>query len=89
MPKRQSASWGFFEREKERTLEHPRRYDPAGRPVTTRVKASVQRSHSQVWSPRSAKNQTMLAWTDLEIDRQRRKNNVIRFVVRDGVAVRV
>ena len=73
-------------------MEHPRHYDPYGRPVTGRVKASEQRSHSQIWSPRSARNQVLNHCDELlarKFVRDRHAKKVIRFVVRAGQVTRM
>lgn len=69
-----------------------RRYKPDGTPVTTRVKASVQRSHNQIFNPGKPGYRTVNHLDDalaIRFVREREATRLYRFVYRNGELTRV
>lgn len=69
-----------------------RRYKPDGRPVTTRVKASKQVSHTQVFNPTKPGYRTVNHLDDalaIRFVRERNAARQYRFVYRNGELTRV
>lgn len=73
--------------------EPARRYKPDGRPLTTRVKASKQLSHTQVWNPHTLRNRMSLRHDQdllaIKFVRDQRAARQYRFVYRNGELSRV